>query len=183
MLSSIAARQRLSLNRIRFSTVTRPTHITAEERAALRAARRERGRQILQQQQNLDGAQVEALTATAKLHNRVAGSRWLWYVGIFVPTALVTWAVQDENSPPARLAESIGLAGWVRSKFEEMAVPQYDKLLPDWSQVSPCLLLLFPQTTCRHSLSLFGTLLSHCSYILADAECTTRHSRPTHTGH
>lgn len=132
------ARQRLSLSRahLRFSTVTRPTNITAEERAALRAARRERGRKILQQQQNLEGAEVETLTATAKLHNRVAGSRWLWYVGIFVPTALVTWAVQDENSPPARLAESIGLAGWIRSKFEEMAVPQYDKLLPDWSQVS-----------------------------------------------
>lgn len=131
------ARQRIApRSRFYFSTVTRPTNISTEERAALRAARRERGRQILQQQQQ-QGAQVETnLTATAKFHNRVAGSRWLWYVGIVVPTALVTWAVNDETSPPARLAESMGVAGWVRSKFEEMAVPQYDKLLPDWSQVS-----------------------------------------------
>lgn len=119
-------RQRLALSR-QFST--RPTNITPAERAALRAARRERGRQILQQQQ-------PTATTTNNWHNRVAGSRWLWYVGMFVPTALVTWAVQDENSPPARLAESIGLAGWIRRRFEEMAVPQYDKLLPDWSQVS-----------------------------------------------
>jgi hypothetical protein len=129
----------LSLTRVsraHLSTaITRPTNITAAERAALRTARRERGRQLLQQQQQQQpSTQVE--TTTTKWHNRVAGSRWLWYVGLFVPTAIITWAVQDEDSPPARLAESMGLAGWIRNKFEEMAVPQYDKLLPDWSQVS-----------------------------------------------
>ncbi|GAX16154.1 hypothetical protein FisN_3Hh365 [Fistulifera solaris] len=120
------------VSRAQFTTaITRPTNITAAERAALRAARRERGRQLLQQQEQSTTQQVE----TTKWHNRVAGSRWLWYVGLLVPTAIITWAVQDEDSPPARLAEAMGLAGWIRNKFEEMAVPQYDKLLPDWSQM------------------------------------------------
>jgi hypothetical protein len=62
-------------------------------------------------------------------------SRWAWYLGLGVPTALLVWAFQDENSPPARLSRMIGLTGLIEGYADRLAKPSFDKLLPDWSQV------------------------------------------------
>jgi hypothetical protein len=62
-------------------------------------------------------------------------SRWAWYLGLGVPTALLVWGFQDENSPPAKLSRMVGLTGLIESYADRLAKPSFDKLLPDWSQV------------------------------------------------
>jgi len=82
-------------------------------------------------------------------------SRWIWYLGLGVPTGLVLWGVSDENSLPARFSRWIGLSGLVQNWTDEFAKPSFDKLLPDWSQlpnvphdipVPPTLVLDFENT-------------------------------------
>lgn len=107
--------------------------VTPQERAALRAARRERAAHILQQQ-NADGA--GAASAGGSRSATFFSSRWVWYASVGVPTALLVWGFNDENSPPAQLSEMIGLTGLIRSYTDDFSKPSYDKLLPDWSQVS-----------------------------------------------
>ena len=118
----------------------RPVNITASERAALRAARRERGRRALQQQQQgtIEGAAAEASASSSNSGSTMPSllmSRWIWYLGVGVPTVLSGWGLQDENSPPARFASLIGLTDLVGGFAQEIAKPSHDKLLPDWSQV------------------------------------------------
>jgi hypothetical protein len=43
--------------------------------------------------------------------------------------------MNDENSPPAKFSELIGLSRLIRNFSEDFAKPSHDKLLPDWSQV------------------------------------------------
>lgn len=109
--------------------------ISAQERAALRATRRERAAQLLQQQQK-EGAAATSATSGAVATRRFMASRWIWYAAVGVPSALLAWGFSDENSPPAKLSETIGLTGLIRSYTDEIAKPSHDKLLPDWSQVS-----------------------------------------------
>lgn len=127
------------------ATIKRPAKITKEERAALRAARKERAARLLQQQQQGTAeagasASTTASSTTTTTASRPASSifmsRWMWYLGIAVPTGLVVWGAQDENSPPAKFSKFIGLTGLISSFADEMAKPAHDKLLPDWSQVS-----------------------------------------------
>lgn len=108
--------------------------ITAQERAALRAARKERAAQLLQQHQKEAGDAV-ASNAGSVATKRFLASRWIWYAAVGVPSALLVWGFSDENSPPAKLAEMIGLTGFIRNYTDEIAKPSHDKLLPDWSQV------------------------------------------------
>jgi hypothetical protein len=63
-------------------------------------------------------------------------SKWVWYAAVGVPTALLIWGLSDENSPPAKFTEMIGLTGFIHSFTDEIAKPSHEKLLPDWSQVS-----------------------------------------------
>jgi hypothetical protein len=108
--------------------------ISSQERAALRAARRERAAQHLQNQQK-EAGDAAASSAGSIATNRFLASRWIWYAAVGVPSALLVWGFSDENSPPAKLSEMIGLTGLVRGYTDEIAKPSHDKLLPDWSQV------------------------------------------------
>jgi hypothetical protein len=54
---------------------------------------------------------------------------------VAVPATLLVWGSSDENSPPAKFSEMIGLTGFIRSFTDEIAKPSHNKLLPDWSQV------------------------------------------------
>jgi len=121
--------------------------VTPQERAELRAARRERATRLLQQQQE-GGGQVGdaaavvggasssgAASSTGRKASLVMSSRWVWYLGLGVPTALLVWGFQDENSPPAKFSRLIGLTGLVSGWTDQFAKPSFDKLLPDWSQV------------------------------------------------
>jgi len=110
-----------------FSEQVARRQVSKEERAALRAARRERAAQALKE---LDGTpSTEART------NRILMSKWVWYAGLGVPSALLVWGISDENSPPAKFSEIIGLTGLINSVSEKYKKPSHDKLIPDWSQM------------------------------------------------
>ena len=104
--------------------------ITKEERAALRAARRERAAEVLQAQ-----AGETAVSASSSTTNKMMASRWIWYAAVGLPSAIFVWGFSDENSPPAKFSKMIGLTGLIQSYTDEIAKPSHDKLLPDWSQV------------------------------------------------
>lgn len=146
------------------SRPVRRSNVSPAERAKLRAARKERASKIMEQQQQGGGAAAtkDGAAATAegaataggagstRATTNVALSRYIWYLSVGVPSALLAWGFSDENSPPARLCKAIGLTGLVRSYTDEIAKPAHTKLLPDWSQVCVCvcvcvLLLPHPQ--------------------------------------
>ena len=123
----------------------RPTNITAEERAALRAARKERATAALQRAKGTT-ASGEAAAAgaegsssnvfsTTTLTTNPKYSRYVWYLGVGVPTLAITWGIYDDTSPPAKLAQAVGLAGWIGDYTSHISKPVYDKLLPDWADV------------------------------------------------
>ena len=137
---------------VRFSTTTatttrrpvRPTNITSEERAAIRTARKERANEALQRAQGGvggggAGAGTTTTTTTTKSTSKLFNpkySRWMWYAGLGLPTIFITWGIYDEKSPPAQLAKAIGLADLIGTYTSQISAPVYDKLLPDWADVS-----------------------------------------------
>ena len=155
MLSNLLQRSaRLGASR-RCSTTTtalpvrpvRPTSITAQERATIRAARKERATAALRQAQGGGGAAAQAAgsssSTTAKSSRLLPATsmnpkyaRYWWYLGLGMPTLLITWAIYDETSPPAQLAQAVGLAGLIGDYTSHISKPMYDKLLPDWADVS-----------------------------------------------
>lgn len=114
------------------ATATRPIRpsqgVTPQERAALRAARKEKSAELLREQQQSTGG--------SKVTSGLKTSRSIWYASILVPPALIAWALNDENSPPAKLSEMIGLTALIQRYIDPLAKPSHEKLLPDWSQVS-----------------------------------------------
>lgn len=119
-----------------FAAPTARKQVSKAERAALRAARRERAATVLQQQQGGSGAATaEGGSAVAGASKQFMASKWVWYLGLGVPVGLLVWGFTDENSPPAKLADAIGLTAYLSSLNDEYAKPVHDKLLPDWSQV------------------------------------------------
>lgn len=107
--------------------------VSPEEREALRQARRERAARVLEQEGQGSSAAGGSSGASSVLSPK--HSAWVWYVGIGLPTAVLAWGIGDENSPPAKLSEMIGLTSLIQSLSEDFAKPSHDKLLPDWSQV------------------------------------------------
>ena len=112
--------------------------VSKEERVALRAARRERATQMLQQEaQSSQGGSAAISSSSASVGGKqVVSSRWIWYLGMGIPTVLLVWGLNDESSPPAKLSELIGLTGLIKSYTDQIAKPSHEKLLPDWSQVT-----------------------------------------------
>lgn len=108
----------------------RGSSISLQERAALRAARKERATKMLEQQktETSGGTQGSSLSNLARSH-------YFWHVCVGVPSALLVWGFADENSLPAKFCRMIGLTDFIRSYTEEIAKPSHNKLLPDWSQV------------------------------------------------
>jgi len=132
------------------SQPVRGTNVSPAERAALRAARKERATKVIEQQKNagVEGATAataEGATSTAAALSsqtssgssrpNLALSRYIWYLSVGVPSVLLVWGFSDEKSPPARFCRAIGLTDFVSSYTEEIAKPAHNKLLPDWSQV------------------------------------------------
>ena len=110
--------------------------VSKEERVALRAARRERAAQMLQQgAATSEGGNAVASAATVG-GKQMLSSRWIWYLGMGIPSVLLVWGLNDENSPPAKVSEFIGLTALITSYTDQIAKPTHEKLLPDWSQVS-----------------------------------------------
>lgn len=131
-----------------FADVAAPTarkQVSKEERVALRAARRERAATVLQQQKGggSGGAASEGGSAVAGASKQFMASKWVWYLGLGVPVGLLVWGFTDENSPPAKLANAIGLTSYLSSLNDEYAKPVHDKLLPDWSQVRYCIVIVY----------------------------------------
>lgn len=59
-------------------------------------------------------------------------TRLVYGLGVGVPTALLAWAIADENSPPAKFAKIIGVTGQWDEFADQFARPVREKLLPDW---------------------------------------------------
>jgi import inner membrane translocase subunit TIM50 len=118
------------------AAISRPVRqtVTPAERAALRAARKERATQALQSQQG--SAAAEGVTATGSSSSTsLRYSRWMWYIGLGVPTGLLVWGLNDEDSPPAQISRAVGLTGLIQGLADPLAKPAHEKLLPDWSQL------------------------------------------------
>lgn len=124
-------------------TAARPvrrTNVSPAERAALRAARKERASKVLEQQQQQQHLQQQTANSTAAAgvgttRTNMAMSRYIWYLSVGVPSILLAWGFSDENSPPAKLSRAVGLTGYIRSYTDEIAKPAHTKLLPDWAHV------------------------------------------------
>jgi len=106
----------------RFSEVVRPTKpVTPAERLALRAARKERASKLL--------------NAESAASSGFVGNKYFWYASFIIPSGILVWGFRDENSPPAKFAEMIGLTGLLNTYIDNIAKPSHEKLLPDWSQM------------------------------------------------
>jgi hypothetical protein len=115
----------------RFSDATslvRPQQpVTATERIALRAARKERAAKMLNQGGGEGGSGGAGGVSRG-------ASKYFWYATFIVPSGILVWGLRDEDSPPAKLAELIGLTGFLQTYIDDIAKPSHEKLLPDWSQ-------------------------------------------------
>jgi import inner membrane translocase subunit TIM50 len=113
--------------------------VTKEERAARRAARKERANAFISMGTggHVEGKAGQTATASGGTSaHHMSGpmfdaTRFGWYAAVLIPTALIGWGIVDDESPPAKLSKMIGLT----DKIEEFAKPARTKLLPDWNQI------------------------------------------------
>lgn len=119
--------------------------VTKEERAARRAARKERANAFISTGAAEAGVEGESAAAAVGAQTQKASTasssasgpimfdvtRLGWYAAVLIPTAFIGWGIVDEDSPPAKLSRMIGLT----DKIEEYAKPARTKLLPDWNQI------------------------------------------------
>lgn len=114
----------------------RKASVSMEERAANRAARKERASQFLAQARGGDASSTQSgSTAVTAAGRSVLASRWVWYAGVAIPAGLIFWGYNDEHSPPARFSHAIGMTDYISEWTDQFAQPSHEKLLPDWSQV------------------------------------------------
>lgn len=59
-------------------------------------------------------------------------TKLVYGLGVGVPTALLGWAIADEDSPPAQLAKMLGITQQWDQFADQFARPAREKLLPDW---------------------------------------------------
>jgi len=118
----------------RFSDATgiaRPQQpVTAQERIALRAARKERAVKYLN-----EGGEGASGVGGAGGKRGFVGNKYFWYASFIVPSGILVWGLSDENSLPAKFSELIGLTGFLKTYIDDIAKPSHEKLLPDWSQM------------------------------------------------
>jgi hypothetical protein len=119
----------------------RNTTITIEERAKLRAVRKEQATKFMADQQQVGGGGGGGATGSTSgrgtvTRTNLATSHYIWYLSVGIPAGLLIWGFNDENSPPAQFCRVTGITAFIRSYTDEIAKPVYDKLLPDWSQVN-----------------------------------------------
>ncbi len=121
--------------------------VSPEERAAIRAARKQQSAQVLEQAQvsgsaantasSTSGTAATTTTAASRQStSKPMDPRLFYSLVLGVPTALLAWGIADEESPPAKFAEMIGLTGQIESVAIGFKKPANEKLLPDWGMVS-----------------------------------------------
>mmetsp|Transcript_38849 Transcript_38849/g.93921 ORF Transcript_38849/g.93921 Transcript_38849/m.93921 type:complete len:416 (-) Transcript_38849:43-1290(-) len=118
-----------SANRRLFSAVVRK-NVSVGERAALRAARRERANKFIQEATGVESGATGTASST-----KVLTSKYTWYAAVGIPSAILAWGLSDENSPPAQFSRQIGLTRVIEDLSDSYARPAHAKLLPDWSQM------------------------------------------------
>lgn len=141
--------------------------VTKEERAARRAARKERANAFIstgaaeggvegqgQSAAAAAGKQAQTASASAASGPSFDITRLGWGAAVLIPTAFIGWGIVDEESPPAKLSRMIGLT----DKIEEYSKPARTKLLPDWNQI-PNIPPDFPAPPCL-VIDLENTLVS-----------------------
>lgn len=139
------------------ATITRRT-VSAEERAALR---KERKKQSNQQATAASAAESSTSSNAASSSSTGAATkgkpmdaRLIFGLGVGIPTILLTWGVYDPNSPPARIASSLGFD----EVYDSFAKPNEEKLLPNWhdmpdvpKEFQPMTLVIDLENTLVHS--------------------------------
>lgn len=61
--------------------------------------------------------------------------RLVFGLGVGLPTLILGWGIFDEDSPPAKLSQMIGLTDSISSYAEEYTRPNHAKLLPSWADI------------------------------------------------
>jgi hypothetical protein len=138
----------------------RGTGISMQERMALRASRKERAAKFLESHGGVEGTSTSATTTSGSAQRRILSSRYVWYLGLGVPTAIITWGLVDENSPPALFSKYIGLTSFIHSYTDEIAKPAHEKLLPDWSQVR-----VYPEQTYKY-IYIYIIIIFSCQSVI-----------------
>ena len=164
----------------------RNTGITVEERAKLRAVRKERASKFMADQQQGgigggDGTGAQHAGRGVTTRSNLATSHYIWYLSIGIPAGLLIWGFNDENSPPAQFCRITGITAFVRSYTDEIAKPVYDKLLPDWSQVNGGNLSIVFHCISSYMTFQINKFLLHV-LLNIDAECSTRYSNSAYPG-
>lgn len=139
---------RHGIRRFTSSHINSPVHqarlaergtISKEQRAVLRATRKEQAAQVLEKEVGAGEAAAVGTSSKKAVSSgsSISGStvRWMWYAGAGVPTLLLAWGIYDNESPPGMFAEMIGLTGLIRSSTQKFTDPISNKLIPDWSQM------------------------------------------------
>ena len=116
--------------------------VTMEQRAALRAARKDQAAQVISKETSTANQAASASSSSSSSSLSSAGTsfsastvRMLWYAGAGVPTLLLAWGIYDSESLPAKFAEFIGITSVIKGFTKQYTDPISTKLVPDWSQM------------------------------------------------
>jgi len=82
-----------------------------------------------------EGASSSSASSSAAPVRLPFSSRVVYGAGVGVPTLLLAWGLYDDESPPAKFAELVGLTAKIRGVADEFARPNRAKLIPDWSEI------------------------------------------------
>lgn len=111
--------------------------VSPEQRATLRQVRKERS--IAQSQQAQSQQSQSSSSSASSSSSPKSGSsskpfnpNVVYGLGLAIPTLILAWGVYDHESPPAKFASFLGFD----EVFDSFAKPTYDKLLPNWNDVS-----------------------------------------------
>eukprot|EP00536_Pseudo-nitzschia_multiseries_P016449 jgi/Psemu1/263662/estExt_Genewise1Plus.C_11180008 len=136
----VSARRFSDSTAVATTTFVRPQGpVTAQERIALRAARKERAASFLRKAgaggEGAAGAGAAGGSGSGAKRGGFVANKYFWYASFVVPTGILVWGLGDSNSPPARFCELIGLTQYIEGWVDDIAKPSHEKLLPDWSQM------------------------------------------------
>jgi hypothetical protein len=116
------------------ATVAPRRTVSPVERTQLRLARKQQADATLRQAQQQETT-ANATTPTTTSTQKPWDSRIVYGLGVGLPTFFLSWAIYDDQSPPAQLAQTLGITTFIQNIAQDFAKPSRPKLLPDWSQV------------------------------------------------
>lgn len=114
--------------------------LSPNERAALRASRKQQAAQSMEAQSSSASKSAGGSSSAGKAISSSAvtagkkpmDTRVVYGLGVGVPTVLLAWGIADETSPPAKFARMIGVTKQWDEFADQFARPIREKLLPDW---------------------------------------------------